>query len=407
MSRLLSINSYHYRRGGSDVVYLEHAALMESIGWKNAFFSMHHPMNIESEWSSYFVEELQYGHQYSVIQKFLMASKVIYSFEARKKLENLINDYQPTIAHSHCIFHHLSPSILPLLKERGIPVVMTAHELKALCPAISMRNRFGVCERCKDGNVLNVLRYQCVKDSFSTSAVVAAEALLHKKLDTYRKSVSQLVTPSRFYMNKYIEWGWSKDKIAFIPNYVDSTLFSPDFQPGSYFLYFGRISHEKGLYTLVNAAILAGVELKVVGTGPEEGRLKDLVNELGGNVQFLGYRSGKELHSLIRSSKAVVLPSEWYENAPMSVLESFALGKPVIGARIGGIPELIEEGETGWLFESGNVAELSCLLEQIGKIKAEKLSLVGKAARDYVSINFSRSGYLEKIRNVYFDLGVG
>jgi hypothetical protein len=129
MPRLLSINNYHYRRGGSDVVYLEHAKLMESLGWENAFFSMHHPLNTHTEWSEYFVREIEYGHSYSAIEKLVMATKVVYSFEAQEKIKRLIEHFRPSIAHTHCIFHHLSPAILSVLRKNGIPTVMTAHEL--------------------------------------------------------------------------------------------------------------------------------------------------------------------------------------------------------------------------------------------------------------------------------------
>ncbi len=406
MSRLLSINSYHYRRGGSDVVYLDHASLMESVGWENAFFSMHHPQNIASEWSDYFVDELQYGHQYSIAQKLVMATKVVYSFEAQEKIARLIDKFKPSIAHTHCIFHHLSPSILPVLSERGIPVVMTAHELKAICPAISMRNSGGVCERCKNGSSLNVLKYRCIKNSFAPSAIVAIETFVHRTLDTYRKNVSKLITPSRFYLEKYIEWGWPKEKVIYIPNYVDANRLVPEYEPGAYFLYFGRLSIEKGVETLIRAASAAQVPLKIVGTGPEDEVLKALAGNLPGDVEFLGYRSGDELLDLIRAAKVVVLPSEWYENAPMTVLESYALGKPVLGARIGGIPELVIDGETGWSFASGSVPELTQVLAQTNQRSATELAAMGRAGRDFVTSHFSRAQYLERVLSVYADLGV-
>lgn len=406
MSRLLSINSYHYRRGGSDVVYLDHAALMESTGWKNAFFSMHHPQNISSEWSEYFVDELQYGHQYSLAQKLVMATKVVYSFEAQEKIARIIEKFRPTVAHTHCIYHHLSPSILPVLRKSGVPIVMTAHELKAICPAASMRNSGGICERCKDGSFLNVLKHRCIKNSLGPSALVAAETFVHRGLDTYRKNVSKLITPSRFYREKYIEWGWPQDKVIYIPNYVDASKLVPEYEPGAYFLYFGRLSIEKGVETLIRAASAAQVPLKIVGTGPEDESLKALASKLPCDVEFLGYRSGDELLNLIRASKAVVLPSEWYENAPMTVLESYALGKPVIGARIGGIPELVIDGETGWSFGSRNIPELTQVLAQTNQKSPSELAAMGRSARDFVTSRFSRAQYLEQVLSVYSDLGV-
>ena len=406
MARLLSINNYHYRRGGSDVVYLEHAALMEELGWKNAFFSMHHPKNFESEWSRYFVDEIEFGHAYSILDKLAMASKVVYSFEAQKKLRLLLEHYSPDVAHLHCIYHHLSPSIIPELAKTGIPVVMTAHDLKIACPAYKMLNDGGICERCKDGSFLNVLKHRCVRSSASASAVVAVESMLHHKLNTYKKHLSKVVVPSRFFMEKFIEWGWPRDKFVHIPNYVDATRFSPNFEPGDYFLFFGRLAPEKGVATLLRAAKQAGMKLKLAGTGPDEQMLRALNAELQGDVEFLGYQSGESLHNLIRGSRAVVLPSEWYENAPMSILESYAFGKPVIGANIGGIPEMIEEGQTGWTFESRNVDELAAVLSRVKAMSDSDVATYGRAGRAMVESQFNRAGYVDATLRMYAELGV-
>lgn len=404
--RLLSVNSYHYRRGGSDVVYLDHAALMESQGWENAFFSMHHPKNLETPWNRYFIDELEFGGAYSLRQKLKMAAKAVYSFEAQRKLRALLQDFRPDVAHLHCIYHHHSPSILPVLTEAGIPVVMTAHDLKIACPAYKMLNRTGVCERCKDGSVLNVIRHRCVRDSLAASVIVAAESGLQRTMQTYRKHLTRVVAPSRFFLEKFVEWGWPREQFAYIPNYVDATKFEPAFEPGSYFLYFGRLAPEKGVATLMRAAKSAGVKLKIAGTGPIEAELHALQAELQADIEFMGFQSGAALHALIREARAVVLPSEWYENAPMSVLESFAFGKPVIGARIGGIPEMIEEGVSGWRFASGHVAELTDVLSRVQAIPSAALAQIGQGARDLVETRFNREGYVSAMLALYSSLGV-
>lgn len=406
MTRLLSVNSYHYRRGGSDAVYLDHAGLMEELGWENAFFSMHHPKNNPTPWSKYFIDELEFGHAYSAAQKLVMAAKVVYSFEAQRKLRRLLDDFKPDIAHLHCIYHHQSPSILSTLSKAGVPTVMTAHDLKIACPAYKMLNDTGICERCKDGSVLNVIKHRCVRGSLAASAIVAAESGLHRMLNTYQRHLSKVVVPSRFFMEKFVEWGWPREKFAYIPNYVDASRFEPQFVPGGYFLYFGRLAPEKGVGTLLQAAAQAGVALKLAGTGPEDAALRALGAELGGGAEFLGYQGGTALWDLIRGARAVVLPSEWYENAPMSLLECFALGKPAIGARIGGIPEMIEEGVNGWVFESGNVAALADRLRQVAALPDARLEDMGKAAREIVAKRFSRARYVEATLSLYAELGV-
>lgn len=406
MKKILSINNYHYRRGGSDVVYLEHAELMESQGLSNAFFSMNHPKNYPTPWSDYFVDEIEFGHDYSLKEKFAMASKVIYSFEAKRKLRRLINDFQPDVAHLHCIYHHLSPAILPVLKSAGIPTVMTGHDLKIACPAYKMLNSGGICERCKEGSVLNVIKHRCIRDSLAASVIVAAESGLHRYLDTYRKHLDRVAVPSKFFLEKFVEWSWPREKLVYVPNYADVTKFEPLFTPGNYFFYFGRLAPEKGVATLIEASAKSGVPLKIAGTGPIEAELKDFAERVDGDIEFLGYRSGIELHDLVRGARAVVLPSEWYENAPMSLLESYALGKPVIGARIGGIPEMIVEEETGWIFESKNTDELAACLEKVRYLDKSVLIEIGKSGRDYVDKTFSRQRYVDSMLALYRDLGV-
>lgn len=387
------------------MVYLDHATLLEEQGWSNGFFSMNHPKNFSTPWSKYFIDEIEFGHAYSIGQKLSMAGKVVYSFEAQKKLTRLLNDFPADIAHLHCIYHHLSPAIISTLSDAGVPVVMTAHDLKIACPAYKMLNDTGVCEKCKSGNLLNVLRHRCVRGSTAASAIVMVESSVHRLLNTYQGKLDKVVVPSRFFMEKFIEWGWPRNKFAYIPNYVDASRFQPDYDAGDYFLYFGRLAPEKGIATLMQAAKSAGVKLKIAGTGPIEAELRTLQVRLAGDIEFLGYRSGEELHNLIRQARAVVLPSEWYENAPMSVLESFALGTPVVGARIGGIPEMVVEGETGWTFESRNGDDLAALLSRLKAMPSAQISQAGLAARKHVTNHFHREGYLQATLSLYAEMG--
>jgi glycosyltransferase involved in cell wall biosynthesis len=293
-----------------------------------------------------------------------------------------------------------------VLTEAGIPAVMTAHDLKLACPNYKMLNRTGLCERCKDGSLLNVVRHRCVQDSLAASVIVAAESALQRSMQTYRKHLARVVVPSKFFLNKFIEWGWPSDQFTYIPNYVDALRFTPDFQPGDYFLYFGRLASEKGITTLIRAAKLAGASVKIAGTGPIEADLHALQGDLRGDVEFLGFRSGQALHDLIRGARAVVVPSEWYENAPMVVLESFALGKPVIGARIGGIPELIDEYETGWTFTSGDIYGLMEVIRSVQAMKDSEIERAGHAARAHVEQFFNRDRYANAMLSLYASLGV-
>jgi glycosyltransferase involved in cell wall biosynthesis len=406
MPRLLSVNSYHYRRGGADAVYFDHAALFEEEGWENAFFSMHHENNFESKWSKYFVDEIQIGQNYSLLEKVVKATKVVYSFEAQRRIAQLIDDYRPDIAHLHNIYHHLSPSILSTLKSKGVPVVMTAHDLKLACPNNKMLTAQGVCEQCKVSRYHRAIVNKCVQNSRAASTIIAVESSLHRWLDSYKKHVERIVVPSRYFIDKLVQWGWPQEIFRYIPNYVDSERFQCAFEPGQYFVYFGRLAQEKGVATLVKAAAAAKVPLVVVGTGPLESELKSLAAHLQAPIEFVGYQTGDALHKYLANSRANVLPSEWYENAPISVLESMAMGKPSIGARIGGIPEIVRPGESGWLFDSGSVEQLTSLLGEVASMPSNKISSLGRRAREIVEIEFSRKRYVNSMLALYSELGV-
>lgn len=407
MRTLLSVNSYFYRRDGSEAVFFEHNRVFEEAGWQVVPFAMRHPENQPSPWADHFPSEIEFGHDYSMLQKLARVPKVIYSTEARDKLGRLLDQVRPGIAHLHTIYHHLSPSILDALKQRGIPTLMTLHDLKIACPAYHMMTDGVPCERCRGGRLHNVVVHRCIKDSLALSAVVMAEAVVHAWRRSYDKGVDLFVAPSRFYIDKLEEWGWPRSRFVHVPNCVPVDGVVPSFAPGSDFLYFGRLAVEKGLITLVRAAARAGVRLRMAGQGPLRSALEQEAAACGAQVEFLGQLPVDALRQAIAASRATVLASECYENAPMSVLESYAMGKPVIGSRIGGIPEIIQEGETGWLFRTGSVEHLAEVLRTAADTPDADISSMGRAARRLVEANYSSAIYRERTLALYDQLNAG
>jgi glycosyltransferase involved in cell wall biosynthesis len=403
---LLSINNHYYRRGGADIVFLEQNRLLEETGWRVAPFAMHHRENMDTPWSQYFVDEIEFGARYSMGEKLVRVPKVIYSLEARRKLERLLGAVHADVAHAHNIYHRISPSVLSLLKRRGIPTVLTLHDLKLVCPVHSMYRDGAVCERCKHGAVYNAMLHRCLKHSLSLSSLITVESAVHRLLGCYTDNVDRFVVPSRFYLEKFAEWGWDRAKFVHIPNFVDVERLEPDFTVGRAFLYFGRLVPEKGLNTLIRASVQAQVPLWLAGTAPEETQVRKLAQDLGADVRFLGYQSGAALHELVRSARATVLPSEWYENAPLSVMESYALGTPVIGAAIGGIPELIREQETGITFRSGDVDGLALALRQVADMPDACLADMARSGRAWMASDFTPKKYCERLLRLYCELGV-
>ena len=406
MTTLLSINNYYYYRGGAETVFLEQNKMFQESGWNVVPFAMQSKMNLSSPWSKYFVDDIEFGERYSLPAKLARVPKVIYSFEARRKLARLIEESRPDVCHVHNIYHHISPSILSLLKQRRIPVVLTLHDLKIACPAYSMLAPDGICERCRGGHLHNVLLHRCIKNSVTLSGIVMLEAILHRLLRTYSSCVGRFAVPSRFYIEKLCAWGWPPSMFSHVPNFIDPHGYRPQYSPGKYFVYVGRLSREKGLATLIRAASLCGYRLLLVGTGPQLAELSALTAKLGADVAFLGFLTGDSLHEVVRSARAVVLPSEWYENAPMTVLEAYALGKPVLGARIGGIQELVYEGETGLGFTSGDVESLAAALRHFAERSDKTIEDMGRRARQIVEQRYTAELYRQRLMSIYRDLGV-
>lgn len=401
MPSLLSLNSYHYRRGGADVVYLEHAKMFEDAGWDASYFSMHHPRNLPCKDSKYFTRLVDWEFTDRSHSKLHAAINSVYNRDARKNLRKLLSEHRPDIAHAHSIYHHLTPAILPVLSDQSIPVILTAHDLKLACPAYKMMNSNGICERCKTGGLWNVITNRCIKDSLAASTVVGIEAYLHAMLGSYDKHLTKIVTPSQFYRNKLIEWGWHPDKLEHIPNFVPpADLRQAGHYDGS-ILYFGRLSSEKGLATLLRASALSGVPIDIAGDGPQEQELQELASELSAPVNFLGRLDGDALWGRVGSARAVVLPSEWYENAPMSALEAMQLFRPVIGADIGGIPEIITPSGAGVLFASGDEMSLANRLAEIASMSEGHLRDLGEKAARHVSREFSRDLYFSRMNDLY------
>ncbi len=406
MSQLLAINNYHYLRGGSEVVFFGHNRLLEERGWEVVPFSMQHPDNMPTYWSRWFIENSDFDPKSSVSRKIKQITRVVYSLEARSKIQQLLEHISPDICHIHNIYHHISPSILPVLYGRGIPVVMTLHDLKLACPAYSMLSGGKICERCKGGRTYNLLRYRCIKNSLALSGVVFIERITHDILRSYCKYINRFVVPSRFLLDKLVEWGWRRESFSYVPNFIDSSLFLPRFEPGRRFVYFGRLSPEKGVSLLIQAACRARVALTIIGTGPEDARLREIADKQGGDVEFLGHLSGACLRESVARARAVVVPSTCYENAPMAVMEAYSLGKPVLAANIGGIPELVRE-ETGATFPVGSVDALAELLARFSELPASLLEQMGHSGREWMKRDFSPQKYRYRVMDIYRALGAG
>ena len=400
--RLLLGNKFWFPKGGVETYLFELIEELPALGYDVIPFAMHHERNRESDYSEFFVDEVDYHAPQTTLRKLRMASRMLYSRHAATQLTALLDRHGADLAHLHNIYHQISPSILPVLAERGIPAVMTLHDLKLACPNYKMRTNGAVCERCKNGGYHHAVLNRCVQDSAVASALCAFELFAHRRSGVYERHVSRFIVPSRFYLQKLRESGLPADRLVWIPSYTDVRRYSPVYGGGDYYLYIGRLSDEKGLPTLVEAAAaFPRATLVIAGEGPLRAVLERTVAERGlSHVRIVGPKYGQELIDLVRQARFSVIPSEWYENCPRSCIESFASGTPVIGADIGGIPEMVDDGVNGLLFPAFATDELRKRIEYLWDRPAVVADM-GRMARAKAEREYSTQAHLDRLLAVY------
>ncbi|MDP8235272.1 MAG: glycosyltransferase family 4 protein [Candidatus Erginobacter occultus] len=399
--KVLLVNKFLYPKGGDAKCTLATGQLLSEKGHRVDYWGMKDPANPVLPYTDTFVENIDYNGSSSVGRKIADALKILYSLEARAKISRIIEAVKPDIVHLHNFAHQISPSVLHILKKRSIPTVMTMHDYKLVCPAYTMYSKGAPCEKCGKGRYYHCLINKCVKGSYLKSLISMVEMYLHFKVLRIYKNVHVFISPSAFLKNKLRDMGFNYD-IIHLPNFVHIEDYLPQYQfTEKSFCYAGRLSAEKGLLTLIRAVKGLDMELKIVGEGPLSAELRQYARaENISNIRFLGYRTGDELTKEISSSLAVVVPSEWYENNPLSIIEAFAMGKPVLGARIGGIPELVKDGETGYTFESRNTEDLRNKILRMTS-RPDQIIEMGKAARKFVEVNNNPDKHYNRLLEIY------
>ena len=414
--KILLVNNFYYNRGGDCTYLFLLKKLLERKGHKVVVFSMHHPQNSDSEYSKYFVSYINYKEEIenkNILSGFKVLNRTIYSREAKEKIERLIREEKPDVAHLQNIHHHATPSILYALKKYKIPIVWTLHYYTLICPNTSFLSHGRICEKCKKRKYFWAPIVRCKKGSFSASLMAVIETIIHRVMKI-NNLVDVFIAPSKFLMDKFIEYGFKEKKIVWLRHFIEIPQDSKEETGENYYLYVGRLSEEKGVKTLIDAAIkvcsnddnisdrVSTSKLKIVGSGPLEKELllyaknKDRDNMIG----FLGHRSHDEVIKLIRNCQFVVVPSEWYEIYSFVILESFACGKPVIGSRIGGITKLIKDAKGGIVVEPGDVEGLASAIKYLLNnldIAAE----MGKNAEEFARHTLNPEEHYGKLIEIY------
>lgn len=382
--RVLLSNKFYYRRGGDCIYTMELERLLKSKGHEVAIFAMDYPENQSSEWSRYWPSNM------SVVKAF---SRPFGDSEVRRKFSALLDDFKPDVVHLNNIHTQLSPVIAEIAHDRGIRVVWTLHDSKLVCPCYTCMRDGKWCTECFTDKKA-VVKHRCMPGSLPGAVVGYLEAKKWNK-ERLQKSCDLFLPPSQFMADTCIQGGYDADKFRVLCNFIDiKKVENPSFEKSDYYVYLGRLTKVKGIETLCRVAAELPYKLVVIGGGELEPELRSKYGNA--NIEFWGQQKWEEFRSVLEGARFMVIPSEWSENNPLTVIESLALGTPVLGANIGGIPELIETGVSGMTFESGDQKDLK-----------NKIERMWNASFDYEAISmsaqsrYSSDKYVEQIVDIY------
>lgn len=372
--KILLVNKFYYRRGGDCIYMLNLEQLLKAHGHEVAVFAMDYPENLDTPWRKYFPKNMS---------KWMAFTRPFSSQEVKSKFGRLLDDFQPDVVHLNNVHTQLSPVMAELAHQRGVKVVWTLHDYKLLCPRYDcLKNGTTICETCFNGDKKACLDNKCMKGSKLASFIGYREAVVwnRKRLEA---CTDTFVCPSQFMADKMVEGGFSKSKMRTLCNFIDvEKCRRTDYDKEDYYCFIGRLSHEKGAKTLIEAANQLPYKLVIIGGGPLMDELKAMAHD---NIEFVGFKQWDDIKRLVGKARFSVIPSEWYENNPLSVIEAECLGTPVLGASIGGIPEL-----TDYTFNSGDVADLKDKILQMWNTECDYRKLASDAMARYDAENYYR-----------------
>ena len=390
MMKILLANKFYYRRGGDCIYMLNLEKLLKAHGHEVAVFAMDYPENLDTPWKKYFPKNMS---------KLMAFTRPFGSHEVKSTFKKLLDDFKPDVVHLNNVHTQLSPVMAELAHQRGIKVVWTLHDYKLLCPRYDcLKNGNTICETCFNGDKKACLDNKCMKGSKLASFIGFKEAIVWNR-ERLEASTDVFICPSQFMADKMVQGGFSKSKMQTLCNFIDvkkckfsSTDGTDDVEllpkKEDYYCFIGRLSHEKGAKTLIEAANQLPYKLVIIGGGPLMDELKSVAHT---NIEFVGFKQWDDIKQLVGKARFSVIPSEWYENNPLSVIEAQCLGTPVLGANIGGIPEL-----TDYTFSSGNIADLKTKIEKMWNSEFDYQQIASDAQHRY-----DAETYYDKLINIY------
>lgn len=391
--KILLANKFYYRRGGDCIYMLNLEKLLKAHGHEVAVFAMDYPENLDTPWKKYFPKNMS---------KLMAFTRPFGAHEVKSTFKKLLDDFKPDVVHLNNVHTQLSPVMAELAHQRGIKVVWTLHDYKLLCPRYDcLKNGNTICETCFNGDKKACLDNKCMKGSKLASFIGYKEAVVWNR-ERLEACTDVFICPSQFMADKMVQGGFSKSKMQTFCNFIDvekckfsstdGTDYTDDVEllpkKEDYYCFIGRLSHEKGAKTLIEAANQLPYKLVIIGGGPLMEELKSVAHT---NIKFVGFKQWDDIKQLVGKARFSVIPSEWYENNPLSVIEAQCLGTPVLGANIGGIPEL-----TDYTFSSGNIADLRLKIEKMWNSKLDYQQIASDAQHRY-----DAETYYDKLINIY------
>jgi len=383
--RVLLVNKFYYPRGGDCVVVLNTQALLRENGVEAQVFAMQYSQNLPAHYQEWFAPGVNFGGTFS--QQWTALQRSLGRGDVRECFERVLDDYKPQVVHLHNVHSYLSPVVARIAHERGCRVVWTMHDYKLLCPRYDCLRDGKPCELCFRGAKRNVVLHRCMKDSLAGSVVAWLEAVKWNRKELERNT-DLFICPSQFIADKMRQGGFSADKLVVLNNFLDPVkqqqyAAGVQAQRGNYYCCVSRMSHEKGLDTLLRAASQLPYKLKVAGSGPMDAELRMQYSRYS-NIEFLGMLDAVGVAQLLSQARFSVVPSQWYENNPLSVVESLTAGTPVVGSRMGGIPELIDDSN-GVIFPSGDARALMAAIGECMQRQWDYASIAAAAQQRFAS----------------------
>lgn len=395
---ILSVNQKFEVHGGSDRYYFNLNELLDERGHRIFEFAAKGELDESSDFSRYFPKQVKFD---SKNPKNLV--DYLYNFNARNSISKLLDNIpSPDIVHLQIYYGQLTVSIIDEIKKRNIPIVQTLHEYKLSCPVYTHLKNDDICHACIDNSAFSCVSNRC-KDGSIVKSLVRYLEFVFSKWKGDRQFIDQFICVSNFQKELMLKAGIPSEKLNVVYNFVQTRNIKFNTVNAGYYLYFGRLEKLKGLVTLLETAkMLPAIKFLIAGDGPFKSQINVYIqNHNLDNVEFVGFKQGQDLWDLVKLSKAVLVPSEWYENCSMTVLEAKAYCKPVIASSIGGITEQIIDGENGFLHEPANVNSFVAAIDKLEALSIQDYEAMCLRSREDLDLRYSADVHYRKLMEVY------